>query len=76
MTQFLLLVVIAIPFLLLACLVRAGGPGRQGQWVWHPESPGLRIWVERGFWGRVFKPTEFATLAEASEYLSQRGLGS
>lgn len=32
--------------------------------VWHPESPGIRLNVRRGFWGRLFKPRDFATLGE------------
>lgn len=51
----------------------SGAPfGRRGTWVWHPESPGMRVWVVRGFWGRVFKPADWATLAEASEYTGRR----
>lgn len=36
--------------------------------VFHPESPDVRIWVERGFWGRLLKPKHFATLTEAVDY--------
>lgn len=36
--------------------------------VFHPESPGIRIWVERGFWGRLLKPKDFATLGEALDH--------
>lgn len=39
-----------------------------GQWLWHPESPGGRIYVVRGFWGRLFKPKDFATLNEVSVF--------
>lgn len=40
----------------------------RGYWVLHPESPGMRVWVLRGVWGRLFKPTDFATLKEAMKY--------
>lgn len=38
--------------------------GLRGQWIWHPESPGMKVWVVRGFWGRLFKSRDFATLSE------------
>lgn len=41
---------------------------RKEQWVYHPESPGVRIKVTRGFWGRLFKPKGFATLCEAHDH--------
>lgn len=36
--------------------------------VFHPESPGMRVPVVRGFWGRLFKPRHFATDSEVSRY--------
>lgn len=33
--------------------------------LYHPDSPGMRVIVVRGFWGRLFKPKKFATLNEA-----------
>ena len=42
--------------------------------VFHPESPGIRVAVCRGLWGRLFKPTDFATLPEVlSAYREQQG---
>jgi hypothetical protein len=32
--------------------------------VFHTESPGVKVWVTRGWFGKLFKPTCFATLAE------------
>lgn len=40
--------------------------------VWHPDSPGVTIWVARGWWERLFYPKEFATIAEVIRW---RGLG-
>lgn len=37
-------------------------------WLWNPESPGMRVLVVRGFWGRLFKHKEFATLHETLVY--------
>ena len=34
------------------------------QRLWHPESSGMRVVVNRSFVGRFFKPTHFATLSE------------
>lgn len=42
--------------------------GLVAEWVWHPESPGTRVLVIRGFWGRWFKPADFATLREVAAY--------
>lgn len=36
------------------------------EYLFHPESPGVRVWVVRGFWGRLFKDSKFATLTEAT----------
>jgi hypothetical protein len=36
----------------------------RGAWLWHPESPGVRVFVLRGFWGWLFKSRDFATLGE------------
>lgn len=44
------------------------------EWLYHPESPGMRVLVVRGFWGGIFKPKDFATLAESiyySKYIEQ-----
>ena len=41
---------------------------KRGEWLWHPDSPGIKIYVVRGFWGRLFKPRDFATLGEAISY--------
>lgn len=38
---------------------------RRAEWLYHPDSPGVRVLVVRGFWGRLFKPGDFATLPEA-----------
>lgn len=32
--------------------------------VFHPESPGIRVTVTRSWLGRLFKPSDFATLGE------------
>jgi hypothetical protein len=32
--------------------------------VFHPESPGIKLTVQRGFLGQIFKPIDFATLSE------------
>ena len=32
--------------------------------LFHPESPGVRIYVTRSRLGRLFKPEHFATLTE------------
>lgn len=42
--------------------------GLIAEWVWHPDSPGTRVLVIRGFWGRLLKPDGFATLREVSRY--------
>ena len=45
----------------------------------HPESPGMRVLVVRGWLGHLFKPREFATLGEAIDHsrrqAAQRGRG-
>jgi hypothetical protein len=47
------------------------------EWLFHPESPGVRILVVRGFWGRLFKPERFATYDEILAYYEFcRGLRS
>lgn len=38
---------------------------RKAMWLFHPESPGMRVLVVRGWLGRLLKPREFATLGEA-----------
>lgn len=45
---------------------------RKALWLWHPESPGGRVLVVRGWLGRLLKPRDFATLGEAIE-AAQRG---
>lgn len=37
-------------------------------WLWHPESPGVRILVVRGFFSWLLLPKEFATLKEVKQY--------
>lgn len=32
--------------------------------LFHPDSPGVRVRVARGLWGRLLKPRHFATLHE------------
>jgi len=32
--------------------------------LWHPESPGMKVTVTRSRFGRLFKPSAFATLGE------------
>lgn len=32
--------------------------------LFHPFCPGDKVWVTRGWVGRLFKPTDFATLGE------------
>ena len=34
------------------------------QWLWHPDSPGVKVLVVRTWIGRMFKPSYFATLGE------------
>jgi hypothetical protein len=55
--------------ILLGALVLVKGlpMGRRGQWLWHPDSPGQRVWVVRGFWGRVWGNEQFASLNETME---------
>lgn len=48
--------------------------------LWHPDSPGMRVPVMRGWLGRLLKPAEFATAGEvlayyqALELVTTRGL--
>ena len=37
-------------------------------WVFHPESPGVRILVCRSFWQRLVRPKDFATYDEVKAY--------
>lgn len=32
--------------------------------VWHQDSPGMKVWVIRGFWGRVLRNKDFAGVFE------------
>jgi hypothetical protein len=34
------------------------------QWLWHPESPGMKVLVVRTWIGRLLKPDDFATINE------------
>lgn len=34
------------------------------QWLWHPDSPGVKVLVVRTRIGRAFKSKDFATLSE------------
>lgn len=34
------------------------------QWLWHPDSPGMKVLVVRTWVGRLFKPRDFATIHE------------
>lgn len=36
--------------------------------LWHPDSPGMKVWVMRGWWARKFFPKGIATLWECQEY--------
>lgn len=38
------------------------------QILWHPESPGMRVYVIRNWWQKLFYPEEFATLGESIKY--------
>lgn len=33
-----------------------------------PDSPGMMVWVMRGWWGQRFYPRHFATLRESLKY--------
>lgn len=37
-------------------------------WLWHPESPGVKVLVVRTPWGWRFKPNSFATSTEVLVY--------
>jgi len=36
--------------------------------LWHPDSPGMKVWVMRGWWARKFFSKDFATLGECEKY--------
>lgn len=36
--------------------------------VWHQDSPGIRVWVIRGFFGRLFRNKDFASVGEIFYY--------
>lgn len=40
----------------------------------HPNAFGFRVIVVRGFWGRLFKSKEFATLKETKEHYMRSAL--
>ena len=42
--------------------------GEREEHPFHPYSPGIRIPVTRGFWGRLVKPRQFATMGEVIRY--------
>lgn len=50
---------------------------RKAMWLFHPDAPGDRVLVVRGWLGRLIKPREFATLGEAIDHslrqAAQRG---
>lgn len=37
--------------------------------LWHPDSPGIKVTVYRGWIKRLFYPREFATLSETLKSL-------
>lgn len=32
--------------------------------VWHQDSPGIKVWVIRGFWGKLFRNKLFSSVGE------------
>lgn len=56
----------------------------RGKWLFHPDSPGERVWVVRSTLGWLLKPRDFATLEEVEVYrlwcaanrLDQKGMSS
>lgn len=32
--------------------------------VWHQDSPGMKVWVVRGWWGRLLRNKDFASIGE------------
>ncbi len=40
----------------------------KAEYLHHPKSPGVRVMVVRGFWGRMFKNAKFATAKEVATY--------
>lgn len=32
--------------------------------LWHQDSPGMKVWVVRGFWGRLLRSKDFASVGE------------
>lgn len=32
--------------------------------VWHQDSPGMKVWVVRGWWGRLLRNKDFAGVSE------------
>jgi len=42
-------------------------------WLWHPDDPGTRILVVRGFWAQLLNPKSFATHKEALLYSAFMG---
>lgn len=39
-----------------------------GRWLFHPESPGVRVFVVRSYWGWKIKPKSFAPFEEVALY--------
>ena len=37
-------------------------------WLWHPDSPGMRVLVFRNWLQNIFYPKDFATLGESIWY--------
>lgn len=40
----------------------------KGMWLWHPDSPGVKVYVVRGWLARVLYPQDFATVREVEVY--------
>lgn len=36
--------------------------------LWHPDSPGIRVWVIRNWLQRLLYPKHFATISETIRY--------
>lgn len=40
----------------------------RGEWLFHPDSPGLRVYVVRSWLGWLIKDPQFATHAEVKKH--------
>lgn len=40
--------------------------------VWHPESPGMKMFVYRTWWQRLWRPKDFATLGEVLRHADKK----